>query len=95
MHSFIERPGYPVVTGDDGFGKYEQRRFLLDGEIREKSDWPIPEVTEDMSGHYVLNLSDEQFRKRLDRFDSMELEEKIRLLEFGSEGWVGVFGLVD
>ena len=80
MHSFIERPGYPVVTGDDGFGKYEQRRFLLDGEIREKSDWPIPEVTEDMSGHYVLNLSDEQFRKRLDRFDSMELEEKIRLL---------------
>ena len=80
MHSFIERPGYPVVTGDDGFDKYEQRRFLLDGEIREKSDWPIPEVTEDMSGHYVLNLSDEQFRKRLDRFDSMELEEKIRLL---------------
>ena len=73
MHAFIDRPGYPVITA----GK--QKRFLLDGEM-EESAWPIPQITEDMSGHYVLNLSDEEFRERLERFDELGLEEKIRLL---------------
>ena len=73
MHAFIERPGYPVIT------EGEQRRFLLDGEMA-KEEWLLPELSEDMSGHYILNLSDEEFEKRLSRFDELGLEEKLRLL---------------
>ncbi len=81
MHGFIDQPGYPVVfdmgTGD--FKKISQKRFLIDGEM-EESDWVLPEILEDMSGHYILNLSDEEFEKRLAKFDTLNLEEKLRLL---------------
>ena len=73
MHAFIERPGYPVIT------EGKQRRFLLDGEMSEE-EWPIAEILEDMSGHYILNLTDAEFKERLARFDDLDLEEKLRLL---------------
>ena len=80
MHAFIDLPGYPVLTnaGKD-FDKYVQKRFLLDGEM-EESDWPIARVTEDMSGHYVLNLNDAEFEARLGEFETLGLEEKLRIL---------------
>ena len=80
MHAFIDRPGYPVITGEEGFAKYTQKRFLLDSSEMPESSWPLPEIAEDMSGHYVLNLSEEEFAKRLKDFDSLGLEEKLRLL---------------
>lgn len=73
MHAFIDQPGYPVIT--DG----KQKRFLIDDEMVD-SNWPIPEIREDMSSHYVLNLTDAEFEERLARFDSLNLEEKLRLL---------------
>ena len=73
MHAFIDKPGYPVIT--DG----RQKRFLLDGLMPEES-WPLPEINEDMTGHYVLNLSDDEFKVRLAEFDKLGLEEKVRLL---------------
>lgn len=73
MHAFIERPGYPVITG----GK--QRRFLLDGEMSEE-EWPISEVIEDMSGHYILNLTDAEFSGKLEKFNELNLEERLRIL---------------
>ena len=73
MHSFIDRPGYPVIT--DG----KQKRFLLDGEMTE-GEWILPEITEDMSGHYILNLDNDEFEERLANFEELGLEEKIRLL---------------
>lgn len=73
MHAFIDKPGYPVVT--DG----EQKRFLLDGPL-EDENWPLPEVKADMSGHYVLNLSEAEFSEKLAQFDNLSLEEKLRLL---------------
>ena len=86
MHAFIDRPGYPVVefgaageTADGSDCGFSQKRFLLDGEMT-KSDWPLPKITEDMSGHYVLNLSEAEFSERLERFDELNLEEKLRLL---------------
>ncbi|MBQ3470470.1 M1 family metallopeptidase [Candidatus Saccharibacteria bacterium] len=74
MHAFIDRPGYPVVMEDGS-----QKRFLIDGELRAES-WPIPKITEDMSGHYILDLTDKEFAERLGRFDELDLEGKIRLL---------------
>jgi aminopeptidase N len=80
MHAFIDRPGYPVITNLGGnFKEFEQKRFLLDGPIKKES-WPIPEITEDMSGHYVLNLTETEFEKRLNDFDDLGLEQKLRLL---------------
>ena len=80
MHAFIDMPGYPVITNvKNDFEEFTQKRFLLDGPM-EKSDWPLPEITEDMSGHYVLNLSEKEFEARLDKFGKLGLEEKLRLL---------------
>ena len=80
MHAFIDKPGYPVITNLGGnFKEFEQKRFLLDGPMKKES-WPIPEITEDMSGHYVLNLSEAEFNERLKNFDNLGLEEKLRLL---------------
>ncbi|MBR3322096.1 M1 family metallopeptidase [Candidatus Saccharibacteria bacterium] len=81
MHAFIDWPGYPVITSVDGaFDDFKQKRFLLDSDKMPESDWPLPEVTEDMSGHYVLNLSDAEFMARLEDFGKLGLEEKLRLL---------------
>lgn len=80
IHAFIDRPGYPVVTSaDENFIKFTQKRFLLDGEM-EPSDWLLLEIREDMTGHYILNLSEAEFAARLQRFDELNLEEKLRLL---------------
>ena len=73
MHAFIDKPGYPVVTGGG------QKRFLLDGPLEDES-WPLPEVKMDMSGHYIVNLSEAEFAERLAEFDKLDLEEKLRLL---------------
>lgn len=80
MHAFIDKPGYPVITNLKGdFEEFSQKRFLLDGPL-EDSDWPLPKITEDMSGHYVLNLSDAEFEVRLKNFGKLGLEEKLRIL---------------
>lgn len=80
IHAFIDRPGYPVVTNlEENFKKFSQKRFLLDGDM-EASDWPLFEIREDMTGHYILNLSEAEFEERLQKFDELNLEEKIRLL---------------
>ena len=64
---------------DDDFVNIKQHRFLLDGKMVE-SDWLLPEISEDMSGHYILNLNAAEFEERLARFDKLGLEEKMRLL---------------
>ena len=80
MHAFIDQPGYPVVTNTRGdFEEFTQKRFLFDGKMSESS-WPLLKIREDMTGHYVLNLSEKEFEERLAKFDELDLEEKIRLL---------------
>lgn len=73
MHAFIDKPGYPVIS------EGRQFRFLLDGELKEET-WPLAEVREDMSGHYIFNLTEAEFNERLAKFDKLSLEEKLRLL---------------
>ena len=73
MDAWISQPGYPVIK--DG----EQHRFLIDGET-DDTKWPLPEVTDDMSGHYLINLTDDEFRAKLDNFETLNLEQRLRLL---------------
>ncbi|MBQ6147678.1 M1 family metallopeptidase [Candidatus Saccharibacteria bacterium] len=73
MNAWISQPGYPVLTDEN------QQRFLLSGEDSPEV-YPLPEIKDDMSGHYLINLSGPEFRESLDNFGSLSLEQKLRLL---------------
>lgn len=73
MHAWISQPGYPVIKGKT------QQRFLIDGST-DDTKWPLPEITDDMSGHYLINLSDTEFAKKLQSFSHLTLEQRLRLL---------------
>ena len=77
MHAWITRSGYPMLTRDGD--KWQQRRFLITGDT-DDSKWPIPEVKDDMSGHYLLNLADATFQEKIQNFDTLGTEQKLRLL---------------
>ena len=73
MDAWILQPGYPVIT--DG----TQQRFLLSG-ATDDTKWPLPEVTDDMSGHYLINLSGPEFDEKIAHFNDLSFEQKARLL---------------
>ena len=73
MDAWIMQPGYPMLTDDD------QQRFLLNG-ATDDTTWPLPKITDDMSGHYLINLSSDEFKKKIDNFDNLNLEQRLRLL---------------
>lgn len=56
-----------------------QHRFLINGQT-DDTTWPLPEVKDDMSGHYLIRLSDQQFQDKLNHFTELSLEQKLRLL---------------
>ncbi len=73
MDAWISQPGFPVIT--DG----EQQRFLLSG-ATDDTTWPLPKITNDMSGHYIIQLDSPEFEQTLENFSKLNLEQKIRLL---------------
>lgn len=73
MHEWISQPGYPMLDGEN------QKRFLLDGST-DSTTWPLPRTFDDMSGHYLIQLSDQEFTERLAEFDQLSLEQRLRLL---------------
>ncbi len=81
MHSWISQPGYPALqlckNGD--YTWWDQQRFLIDG-TTDDSEWPLPEVKEDMSGHYLIEWGEEEFEAKLAKFDNLDSEHKLRLL---------------
>ncbi|MBR6126010.1 hypothetical protein IKQ19_20875, partial [Candidatus Saccharibacteria bacterium] len=72
MTAWLTQPGYPVVTDE------AQQRFLLDGSS-DDSYYPIPELKDDMSGHYLINLSGPEFADALKNFDHLSHEQQLRL----------------
>lgn len=93
MHAWISQPGYPEIQipqGDYPSGDISQKvgyapddikqqRFLINGKT-DTTTWPLPEVKDDMSGHYLINLSDTEFHDKLEQFDKLSTEQKLRLL---------------
>lgn len=73
MDAWILQPGYPMLTDD------AQQRFLLNGGT-DDTKWPLPKITDDMSGHYLINLSSQEFDKKVSNFENLSLEQKLRLL---------------
>lgn len=80
MHAWISQPGYPVVKHGTG-QEWSQQRFLITGPVDEKSEtWPLPKVSDDMSGHYLINLDQTDFQEKLAKFTNLSLEQQLRLL---------------
>ena len=73
MDAWILQPGYPMLTDDD------QQRFFINGET-DSTKWPLPKITDDMSGHYIINLSGQEFAEKVENFDNLNLEQRLRLL---------------
>ena len=73
MDAWILQSGFPVIT--DG----KQQRFLLSG-ATDDTTWPLPKITDDMSGHYIIQLDSPEFEQALKNFPQLNLEQKIRLL---------------
>ena len=73
MEAWILQPGYPVIT------EGKQQRFLLDN-TTDNSQWPLPHITDDMTGHYILNLSKAELTQKLAHFDQLSLEQQLRIL---------------
>ena len=73
MTPWLVQSGYPVIT--DG----EQERFLLTGE---KSDekYPIGNIRDDLTGNYLINLSDDELKAKLKNLKKLSKEQKLRLL---------------
>ena len=78
MDAWISQPGYPVLKSTKA-SEWSQHRFLITG-ATDASRWPLPEVKDDMSGHYLLNLDDQTFATRLEQFNDLTQEERLRLL---------------
>ena len=58
---------------------WSQHRFLITGDT-DGTTWPLPAVKTDLSGHYLIKLSDTELRQRLVDFDQLTDEERLRLL---------------
>ncbi len=95
MHAWISQPGYPALRqqdnssqaqsnqtlqqSDDAKQTWNQQRFLIDGST-DDTKWPLPEVKDDMSGHYMIDLSEQSFAQKLGDFENLDLEQRLRLL---------------
>lgn len=78
MDAWISRPGYPAIDyGEKTEG--HQSLFRLTG-LEPCQPWPLPKIYDDMSGHYLLNLSEAEFSAKLDNFVTLSVEQKLRLL---------------
>ncbi len=77
MHAWISEPGYPML--EQLSSKWQQQRFLINGETND-STWPLPDVSDDMTGHYLINLSVADFDQKLQGFNQLDTEQKLRLL---------------
>ena len=73
MDAWITQSGYPMITDE------AQQRFLLNG-ATDDTKWPLPKITDDMSGHYVINLSAQEFEEKVKKFEKLSLEQRLRLL---------------
>ena len=75
MTPWLVQSGYPVVDAETG----EQHRFLLGGE-GEDYRYLIRELKDDLSGHYLIKLSETALDEKLAHLSDLSKEQKLRLL---------------
>lgn len=75
MMPWLTRPGYPVIDSKTK----EQHRFLI-AKGGKNYNYPIQDIRDDLSGHYLIKLSQEELDKKLARISSLNKEQKLRIL---------------
>ena len=73
MTPWLTQPGYPVIT------EGKQERFLETGD-KDDTQYPIRRFADDLSGHYIYNLSDSELNDRISQVSMLGKEERLRLL---------------
>lgn len=73
MTPWLVQPGYPVLTGAD------QQRFLLSGKDADFK-YPIRGLSDDLSGHYLINLDENALEEKLTKLSSLSAEQKLRII---------------
>ena len=73
MNQWITRPGFPIIEGE------KQERFYLDCRSNQES-WPLVQVSDDMTGHYIIGLTSEELQAKLVHFSELNQEQQLRLL---------------
>jgi len=81
MHAWISQPGYPSLqeSHNGDYTWWAQQRLLIDG-TTDDTEWPLPKVRDDMTGHYLIDLSTDELRHKLSHIDNLDSEQKLRLL---------------
>ncbi len=74
MTPWLTQSGFPVVTTDQ-----KQQRFLVTGGT-DDTKYPIRELRDDLSGHYIINYSESELAEKIKHIDAMNKEQKLRLL---------------
>lgn len=85
MHSWLDQPGYPVITVGKSLpalsGSVSQHRFLIDQPIpKTSSNYQLPSLSDDLSGHYLLKLSPSAFAEKLSNLKHLSHQQRFRLL---------------
>lgn len=75
MTPWLTQPGYPVVETNG-----TQYRFLLTDGDKSSYRYPIAQLLDDLSGHYLIKLSDTELNDKLTNISSLSKEQKLRLL---------------
>lgn len=75
MMPWLTQPGYPVIDAETK----EQHRFLLTKGGKNYT-YPIIDIRDDLSGHYLIKLSDEALQEKLKNVSKLSKEQKLRLL---------------
>jgi aminopeptidase N len=75
MTPWLTQSGYPVVDAATG----KQHRFLLSGKDKDYQ-YPIRELEDDLSGHYLIKLSEAALNEKLVHLSELNKEQKLRLL---------------
>lgn len=73
MNSWITQPGFPIIDG------CKQQRFFADG-TTDQTTWRLPKISDDMTGHYLIKLSESEFQYKISNFSKLQFEQKLRLL---------------
>ena len=74
MTPWLEQSGYPVLSA----GK--QQRFLTAGAPDLHTKYPVLKARDDLSGHYLIKLSDQEFALKLENFAQLQKEQQLRLI---------------
>ena len=75
MMPWLTQPGYPVIDSKTK----EQHRFLLTKGGKNYT-YPIVDIRDDLSGHYLIKLSEDELNAKLANVSKLSKEQKLRIL---------------